>query len=125
MPPIRILLVEDHDVYRASLELLLGLQDGLEVVGGVSDGGDAAHACATTHADVVLMDFRLPGVDGAEATRAVLGTCPGAAVVCLTAEATEAEDEAVRAAGAAALLRKGGAIEELVEAVRRAAQERT
>jgi len=116
--PIRILLVEDNDVYRASLELLLGLQDELEIVGGVGDGADAARACARTQADVVLMDFRLPGVDGAEATRSVLETCPSAAVVCLTAEATDAEDEAVRAAGAAALVRKGGPIEELVDAVR-------
>jgi len=124
VPPIRILLVEDNDVYRASLELLLGLQRELEVVGGVADGADAAEACATAGADVVLMDFRLPGVDGAAATRSVLDTCPHAAVVCLTAEATDAEDEAVRAAGAAALIRKGGSIEELVEAIRRAAGDR-
>jgi len=122
--PIRILLVEDNDVYRASLELLLGLQTGVEVVGGVADGAEAADACAAAGADVVLMDFRLPGVDGAAATRAVLDRCPGVAVVCLTAEATEAEDEAVRAAGAAALVRKGGAIEELVEAVRGATEAR-
>jgi len=122
--PIRILLVEDNDVYRSSLELLLGLQAGVEVVGGVADGAEAADACAATSADVVLMDFRLPGVDGAAATRAVLDRCPGVAVVCLTAEATEAEDEAVRAAGAAALVRKGGAIEELVEAVRGATEAR-
>jgi DNA-binding NarL/FixJ family response regulator len=122
--PIRILLVEDNDVYRASLELLLDLQDGVEVVGGVADGADAAEACAAAGADVVLMDFRLPGVDGATATRAVLDSCPGSAVVCLTAEATEAEDEAVRAAGAAALVRKGGAIDELVQAIRRAVEGR-
>jgi len=121
MPPIRILLVEDNDVYRASLELLLGLEEGLEVVGGVTDGGAAAAACAETRADVVLMDFRLPGVDGAEATRAVLETCPGSAVVCLTAEATDVEDAAVRAAGAAALVRKGGSVAELAAAIRQAA----
>jgi len=122
MAPIRILLVEDNDVYRASLELLLGLQDGLEVVEGVSDGTDAAAASRTTGADVVLMDFRLPGLDGAAATRAVLDACPNAAVVCLTAEATEEEDEAVRQAGAAALVRKGGPIDELVAAIRNAAR---
>lgn len=125
MEPIRILLVEDNDVYRASLELLLGMQDGMEVVGGVSDGSDAAAVCAQADADVVLMDFRLPGLDGAVATRSVLDACPGTAVVCLTAEATEAEDEAVRGAGAAALVRKGGPIDELVAAIRRAAGAQT
>ena len=120
MAPIRILLVEDNDVYRASLELLLGLQEGLEVVEGVADGAVAAAAARATGADVVLMDFRLPGIDGAAATRAVLETCPDAAVVCLTAEATEEEDEAVREAGAAALIRKGGPIDELVAAIRNA-----
>jgi DNA-binding NarL/FixJ family response regulator len=121
MEPIRILLVEDNDVYRGSLELLLGLEAGVEVVGEVSNGGAAAGACAETRADVVLMDFRLPGIDGASATAAVLETCPEAAVVCLTAEATDAEDQAVRAAGAAALVRKGGPISELVAAIRAAA----
>ena len=121
MEPIRILLVEDNDVYRASLELLLGLEEGLEVVGDVSEGGAAASACADTGADVVLMDFRLPGMDGAVATVAVLEACPEAAVVCLTAEATEVEDEAVRAAGASALVRKGGPLGELVGAIRDAA----
>jgi len=121
MAPIRILLVEDNDVYRASLELVLSLDEGIEVVGGVSDGASAAGACADTGADVVLMDFRLPGMDGADATVAVLDACPGAAVVCLTAEATDPEDDAVRAAGAAALVRKGGPISELVAAVQAAA----
>ena len=124
MEPIRILLVEDNDVYRASLELLLGLEPGLEVVGGVSDGAASAGACAETGADVVLMDFRLPGLDGAAATAAVLDACPNAAVVCLTAEATELEDEEVRRAGAAALVRKGGPMDELVAAIRRAVEAR-
>ena len=58
---------------------------------------------------------------GSIATVAVLDACPGAAVVCLTAEATDPEDDAVRAAGAAALVRKGGPISELVAAVQAAA----
>ena len=122
MAPIRILLVEDNDVYRASLELLLGLEPGVQVVGVASDGAAAAEMCAETAADVALMDFRLPGMDGAAATAAVLDACPGVAVVCLTAEATETEDEAVRQAGAAALVRKGGSLQELVTAIRRAAE---
>ena len=119
--PIRILLVEDNDVYRASLELLLGLQVGLQVVGGVSDGAAAAAACASLHADVVLMDLRLPGLDGPAATEAVRATCPAAAVLCLTAEATDEEAAAMTAAGAVGVARKGGPVDELVGTIRRVA----
>ena len=121
---IRILLVEDNDVYRASLELLLGMQEGLEVVGGVSDGAAAATACATLQADVVLMDFRLPGLDGPAATEAVRAACPGAAVVGLTAEATDDEAGAMTAAGAVEIVRKGGPVDELVGAIRRVTDSR-
>lgn len=121
--PIRVLLVEDNDIYRSSLELLLGMQDGLVVVGSIANGAAAARACAETHADVVLMDYRLPGMDGAEATSAVLAHCPGAAVVCLTAEATADEREAVLAAGAVALVEKGRPTAELAAAIRSAARE--
>jgi DNA-binding NarL/FixJ family response regulator len=117
---IRILLVEDNDVYRSSLELLLGLHDGLQVVGSVAEGSSAAGVCAATSPDVVVMDYRLPGSDGAAATAAVLSACPATAVVCLTAEATEAERQAVLAAGAVALVEKGRPLEELVRAIREA-----
>jgi DNA-binding NarL/FixJ family response regulator len=119
--PVRILLVEDNEVYRSSLELLLGMEPGLEVVGSVGEGSAAAAAAAELEADVVLMDFRLPGVDGAEATAHVLAARPEAAVVCLTAEASESEREAVRAAGAAAFVDKGESVAELVAVIRRAA----
>jgi two-component system response regulator DesR len=118
---LRILLVEDNDVYRSSLEAVLGLQQGLEVVGGVSSGDVAASACRDLDADVVLMDVRLPGLDGVAATAAVREACPRTAVVCLTAEATPAEREAALAAGAAALVEKGRPVDELVAAVREAA----
>ena len=87
---IRVLLVEDNDVYRSSLELLLGLQEGFEVVGAVGSGAEAADAARELAADVVVMDYRLPGLDGAAATRAVI-EASGAAVVCLTAEASADE----------------------------------
>jgi DNA-binding NarL/FixJ family response regulator len=123
--PIRILLVEDNDVYRSSLELLLGMQNGLEIVGSVGSGALAASACTASRADVVLMDYRLPGVDGADATRALRDRCPGTAVVCLTAEATTSEREAVLAAGAVSLVEKAQPVEELVEAIHQAAAGRT
>jgi DNA-binding NarL/FixJ family response regulator len=116
----RVLLVEDNAVYRASLELLLGLQAGVEVVGTVGTGDEAAAEAARLGAEVVLMDYRLPGIDGAAATRAVVASS-GAAVLCLTAEATPEERDEVLRAGAVGLLEKGGAIEALAEAIHGAA----
>lgn len=118
---LRILLVEDNEVYRSSLEAVLDLQQGLEVVGGVSSGEAAAGACRELGADVVLMDVRLPGLDGVAATAAVRAACPMTAVVCLTAEATSDERRAALEAGAAALVEKGQPVGELVAAVREAA----
>jgi DNA-binding NarL/FixJ family response regulator len=115
----RLLLVEDNEVYRSSLELLLGLQPDLEVVGAVGSGDEAADAAARLRADVVLMDYRLPGLDGAAATRAVIAAS-GAAVVCLTAEATPEERDDVVRAGAIGLVEKGGPIEALAAAIREA-----
>jgi len=119
---LRLLLVEDNDVYRSSLEAVLQLQQGVEVVGGVGDGAAAAGACRELAADVVLMDVRLPGLDGVAATAAVREACPTAAVVCLTAEATPDERDAVLAAGAAELIEKGRPVEELLAAIRRAGE---
>ena len=120
MSPIRVLLVEDNEVYRSSLELLLGLQPGLEVVGAVASGSDAARAAAALAPDVVLMDYRLPGLDGAAATRAVRAA-GAASIVCLTAEATAGEREAILEAGAVAVVEKGGPVERLADAIRDAA----
>jgi DegV family protein with EDD domain len=117
---VRLLLVEDNDVYRSSLELLLALQDDIEVVGAVGTGGAASAAAAELRPDVVVMDYRLPGLDGAEATRAVIATS-GAAVVCLTAEATAEERAKIVTAGAVALIEKGGPIEALASVIRVAA----
>ncbi len=118
---IRILLVEDNDVFRETLELLLAMQPGLEVVGAVRSGDAAADAARRLEADVVVMDFRLPGLDGADATRAVLAATKSA-VVCLTAEASPEERDAVVRAGAAALVEKGGSVDELAAAIRAAAR---
>ena len=111
---IRVLLVEDNEVYRSSIELLLGLQPDLEIVASVSSGAEAAASAVAHAADVVVMDYRLPGLDGAAATVAVT-QASRAAVVCLTAEATQEEREAVLLAGASALVEKGGAIDVLAD----------
>ena len=120
-PVVRVLLVEDNEVYRSSLELLLGLQSGLEVVGAVGTGAEAAEAAARLRADVVLMDYRLPGLDGASATREVIAASD-AAVVCLTAEANAQERDEILRAGARGLVEKGDAVEMLAAAIRSAAE---
>jgi DNA-binding NarL/FixJ family response regulator len=118
--PIRVLLVEDNDVYRESLAFLLGRVDGLEVVGAVGVGASAAPACAELAADVVVIDYRLPDVDGAEAAADVRERCPEAGVVFLSASAGQDEHDAARSSGAA-LVRKDEGVDRLVDAVRAAA----
>lgn len=120
---LRVLLVEDNEVYRTTLELLLDGREGLEIVGSVADGGEAAAAARRLDPAVVVMDFRLPGLDGAEATAAVLAAAPGTAVLCLTAEATAADREAVLAAGAVGLIEKGRPIDDLVRAIHSATEQ--
>jgi two-component system response regulator DesR len=121
-PPIRILLVEDNEVFRDALELLLGLRSDIEVVASVGDGTDAVPACREHAPDVVLMDYRLPGMDGVLATAAVREACPRAAVVCLTASIGPAEREALEAAGAVACLRKDQELDAIVAAIHEAAR---
>jgi DNA-binding NarL/FixJ family response regulator len=102
--PIRILLVEDNQVFREALELLLGMRADLDVVASVGDGSEVVAAVDKHKPQVVLMDYRLPGMDGVQATAAVLQEHPDVAVVCLTASANPREIEALYAAGATACL---------------------
>ena len=120
--PIRILLVEDNDVFRQTLELLFGLEEDLEIVGAVTDGTAVVAACDALDPHVVVMDFRLPGLDGVEATAAVQAAHPEIAVVCLTASASPRELEALEAAGAVTCLRKDQPLDEIVSAIRSAGQ---
>jgi DNA-binding NarL/FixJ family response regulator len=120
--PIRVVLVEDNDVFREALELLLGLRPEMQVVATVGDGADAARVVAEARPDVVLMDYRLPGLDGVQATRAVREACPDTAVVCLTASANLRERDALLEAGAVDCLRKDDGLDAIVAAIRSAAR---
>jgi DNA-binding NarL/FixJ family response regulator len=120
--PIRVVLVEDNDVFRDALELLLGLRTDMTVVASVPDGIAAAAAAAELRPDVVLMDYRLPGLDGVQATLAVLEAYPHAAVVCLSASANLRERDALLEAGAVACLSKDEGLEAIVDAILRAAR---
>jgi DNA-binding NarL/FixJ family response regulator len=119
--PIRVVLVEDNQVFREGLELVLGLDSGIEIVGAAEDGVEAVELVRDLRPDVVLMDYRLPGMDGVEATAALLDAYSGAAVIGLTASANVLERQALRDAGAVACLSKDDDLEEIVAAIRAAA----
>lgn len=118
---IRLVVVEDNHVFREALELLLGLRPDVEVVASVETGASAAAVVGELRPDVVLMDYRLPGMNGAEATRAIRGACPESAVVCLTASVTGREIQELLDAGAVACLTKDEALDDIIAAIHRAA----
>ncbi len=117
MRPVRILLVEDNEVFRDALELLLGMRTDVEVVASVGDGATAVSAAIEHRPDVVLMDYRLPTLDGIQATAQVVAAVPDLAVVALTASADDAEREALLDAGAVACLAKDQELDEIVAAI--------
>jgi DNA-binding NarL/FixJ family response regulator len=119
--PVRVALVEDNDVFREALELLLGLRSDLEVVASVEDGSKVVELCREHNPDVVVMDYRLPALDGVQATRVLRAACPDVAVVCLTASANLREIDALYAAGAVACLTKDEPLDEIAAAILSAA----
>ena len=119
--PIRVVLVEDNDTFRETLQLVFGLRQEIQVVGSVASGHEAAALCAELAPDVVLMDYRMPGMNGAETTRAVLAAAPATHVVCLTASVTKTEIAELLEAGAVACLTKDENFDSIVAAVQEAA----
>ena len=121
MPPVRIVLVEDNEVFRDALELLLGMRDDVVIIASVGDGVAAVSAAKEFRPDVVLMDYRMPALDGIQATALIVDEVPGVAVVALTASADDAEREALLEAGAVACLMKDQELDEIVAAILQAA----
>jgi DNA-binding NarL/FixJ family response regulator len=116
---IRILVADDHQVARAGFATLLGTQPDFTVVGAVSDGAEAVRVSRETHADVVLMDVRMPGTDGIEATRQLAGSGDGGprVLILTTFDLDEYVYDALRA-GASGFLLKDVTAERLFDAVR-------
>ena len=115
---ISVLLVDDQALVRSGFRLILDAQDDMEVVGEASDGRAAVEEAARLHPDVVLMDVRMPEVDGIAATRTIVGERPEAKVLVLT---TFDEDRVVydaMKAGASGFLLKSAPPAQFVEAVR-------
>jgi DNA-binding NarL/FixJ family response regulator len=119
--PIGVVLVEDNAVFRQALELMLEITPDIRVMAAVSDGESAIEVCPRIDPDVVVVDYRLPGLDGVETTAGLRATCPNAAVVVLTAAAETGEVQALLDAGAVACLTKDRGLEEIVGAIREAA----
>ena len=82
--PIRILVADDHLIIRQGLRLIMETQEGFEMVGEAADGAEAVRLSADLHPDVVLMDLRMPGMDGLSAIERLRTEQPGIAVVILT-----------------------------------------
>ena len=123
MGAIRVLLVEDNEVYRDALAFLLGRVDDLEVAGAVGTAAAARRSAAAVAPDVAVIDYRLPDEDGFEAAAMIRERSPSTAIVFLSASAGDKERDAARRAGAD-LIRKDDGVDTLVGAVRSAAGRR-
>ncbi|WP_030672866.1 response regulator [Streptomyces sp. NRRL B-1347] len=115
---VRVLVVDDQELIREGIASLLGIQPGIQVVGTAADGAGAVDAALSLAPDVILMDVRMPGMDGVTAVAAVGGRAPACKVVMLTT--FDDEDYVVRAlrAGAVGYLLKSLPAAELADAVR-------
>jgi DNA-binding NarL/FixJ family response regulator len=121
-PIIRVLIVDDHDLFRTGLSALLGSHPDIEVVAQASGGRAGVRLAGELRPDVVLMDLRMPDLEGVEATRAIVKLEPSTRVVALTVSAEEPDVAATMQAGACGFLVKDAPIEDVVVAVRAAAQ---
>ena len=116
--PIRVLLADDHPVVRRGLAALLGTLEDFEVVGEAEDGEAAVREAQLTRPDVVLMDVRMPGIDGIEATRRIGRAVPETAVLVLTMYDEDATVFTAMQAGARGYLLKGAEQDEIADAIR-------
>jgi len=118
-PEIRIVVADDHQVVRIGFAELLGTQPDFTVAGTAGDGAEAVRVCRSVRPDVVLMDVRMPGTDGIEATRQLMSADPAAprVLILTTFDLDEYVYDALRA-GASGFLLKDVTAERLFDAVR-------
>ena len=115
---IRVAIVEDQELVRTGLRMILDAADGIEVVGEAADGADVPDLVRRAAPDVVLMDIRMPDVDGIEATRRLAASGSPARVIVLTTFDLDEHVQAALRAGASGFLLKDGPAEEMLTAVR-------
>jgi DNA-binding NarL/FixJ family response regulator len=119
---IRVLLADDHGLVRDGLSRLLGSVADIEVVAVAADGNEAVRLAGEHRPDVILMDLRMPGIDGSEATRRVLKNDPTPQIVILTSFSERDEILTALDAGAIGYLLKDAEPDELIRGIRAAAQ---
>ncbi|MFD3309834.1 response regulator [Streptomyces sp. NPDC058694] len=115
---VRVVLADDQPLVRAALRMVIGEAPGLEVVGEAGTGAEAVALAGTEHPDVVVMDIRMPGMDGIEATRLITEGSGGAQVIVLT---TFDDDDCLYGAlraGAAGFLVKDMALDDILDSIR-------
>jgi DNA-binding NarL/FixJ family response regulator len=114
---IRVLIADDHLLFAEALSTLLERHDRIEVVGAAATGPEAIDRALTLHADVVVMDVGMPGIDGLETTRRLRTIAPKTRVIVLTGLTDSDMEQRAADAGASALLTKGAADREVVDAI--------
>jgi len=117
--PIRVMIADDHDLYRRGMQVVVELDGTAQVVGEASNGAEAVEVCQRVTPEVVLMDVRMPGVGGIEACRLIREAVPSARILMLTMSDDESDlFEAIKA-GASGYLLKDLPGEEVADAIRR------
>jgi DNA-binding NarL/FixJ family response regulator len=120
--PIRILVADDHPIVRSGISSILATQPDFEIVGEAANGTDAVDAAARLAPDLVLMDLRMPGLNGVGASTAILAARPSTRIVVLTTYASDGEVLRAIEAGAVGYLLKDVPHEELFRALRAVAR---
>lgn len=115
---IKVLLVDDHELVRTGIKRLLADVQGLKVIGEAETGEDAIKVAREKQPDVVLMDARMPGIGGLEATKRILRYNPDLKVIALTVHGEEPFPSMFLQAGAAGYLTKGAGVDEMVRAIK-------
>ncbi|WP_019339068.1 UvrY/SirA/GacA family response regulator transcription factor [Stutzerimonas stutzeri] len=115
---IRVLVVDDHDLVRTGISRMLADIDGLQVVGQAESGEAAIKKSRELKPDVVLMDVKMPGIGGLEATRKLVRSYPDIKVIAVTICEEDPFPTRLLQAGAAGYLTKGAALEEMIQAIR-------
>lgn len=115
--PIRVMIADDHPVFRHGLRSLLSALPDIAVVGEAADGEDAVRLAAELDPDVVVMDLKMPGLDGVEATRRIVRRAPGAGVLVVTMFEDDDSVFAAMRAGARGYLVKGADSPDVVRAI--------